>query len=363
MLQARIKKSFPGFNLDVELTLDHELMAILGPSGSGKTMTLLCIAGLTNPKEGYIELGGRVLFDSEHKINLSPQKRRVGFVFQNYALFPHMTVTENIAYSIRHLSAEEVRPKVSRLLEMMNISALDKRYPRQLSAGQQQRVAIARALAPDPEILLLDEPFSALDSQLRERLELELLELQREYKGSMLLVTHDLAEGYKLGAKVAVYHGGRIAQCATRQQVFSSPADRTVARLVGVRNLMDGEIIRLAGSCGWIRIAAWGLDLRAALPADKALSVGGKVTVGIRPECIQIAQADNTENVVNSRVLQAVEGISSMTYRFKADGDPGEQHLLNASMTKTGDLALQEGQRCKLYLPPEHLLTITESAV
>ena len=188
MLKARIKRALPGFDLEVDFTLNRELLVVLGPSGSGKTMTLQCIAGLTRPDEGRIELNGQVLFDSASGINLPPQKRLVGFVFQNYALFPHMTVSENVAYSIRQLPASEVKEKVDRLLNIMNVSPLAGRYPKQLSAGQQQRVAIARALAPDPDVLLLDEPFSALDSQLKERLELELLELQSEYRGSMLLV-------------------------------------------------------------------------------------------------------------------------------------------------------------------------------
>jgi molybdate transport system ATP-binding protein len=360
MLKAKIRKTLPGFNLNVELSLDRELMAILGLSGSGKTMTLQCIAGLTRPDEGYIELGGKVLFDSATGINLPPQKRRVGFVFQNYALFPHMTVGENVAYSIRDLPTLEVREKVAHLLGMMNINSLSKRYPRQLSAGQQQRVAIARALAPDPEVLLLDEPFSALDSQLRERLELELLTLQREYRGSMLLVTHDLAEGYKLGAKVAVYQAGRIAQCDTRQRVFSAPVNRTVARLTGVRNLMDGYVRFLNPPYMRVHVPAWAMDLKAPLTFGSDVSAGRQVVVGIRPEYVQITQAEDAENVFDCRVLQAVEGISSITYRFKADRDQQDRHTLNALIPKSNTTLLQEGQSCWLYLPPEHLIVIPE---
>ncbi|MCL2706875.1 MAG: ABC transporter ATP-binding protein [Dehalococcoidia bacterium] len=360
MLKARIKKSLPGFDLDIELSLDRELLAILGFSGSGKTMTLQCIAGLTRPDEGYIELGGKVLFDSVAGINLPPQKRRVGFVFQNYALFPHMTIDENVAYSIRHLPAWEAREKVLQLLSMMNISSLSGRYPRQLSAGQQQRTAIARALAPDPEVLLLDEPFSALDSQLRERLELELLNLQRAYRASMLLVTHDLAEGYKLGARVAVYHAGRIAQCDTRHQVFSMPVNRTVARLTGVRNLMDGHISRFDKSYTWVQIPAWDMELKALLRPDKGLVVGQQVALGIRPEHVQITKEEYAENVVSSSVLQVVEGISSFTYRFVVDNDKQECHIVNALIPESSAMLLHEGQSCLVYLPPERLIVIPE---
>ena len=359
MLKARIKRALPGFDLDVEVTLDHELLAVLGPSGSGKTMTLQCIAGLTRPDEGRIELNGKVLFDSAEGINLPPQKRKVGFVFQNYALFPHMTVNENVAYSIRHLPAAEVKEKVERLLNIMNVIQLAGRYPKQLSAGQQQRVAIARALAPDPEVLLLDEPFSALDSQLKERLELELLALQQEYHGSMLLVTHDLAEGYKLGTQIAIYQAGRIAQCDTRQKVFSQPVNRTVARLAGVRNLMDGAVTRVEPPYVWVRIEAWNAELKALIRGDLPLVPDQKVVVGIRPEYVDLKPAEG-ENVFSSRILQAVEGISSITYRFHVDSDQQARHYINAAISKSSAICVKDGQTCLLYLPPEHLIVIPE---
>jgi molybdate transport system ATP-binding protein len=359
MLKARIKRSLPGFDLDVELALNRELLAILGPSGSGKTMTLACIAGLMRPDEGYIELGGKVLFDSARGINLPAQKRRVGFVFQSYALFPHMTVWENVAYSIRHLPGSEVKEKVERLLNIMNVAQLTGRYPRQLSAGQQQRAAIARALAPDPEVLLLDEPFSALDSQLKERLELELLALQREYRGSMLLVTHDLTEGYKLGSQIAIYQSGRIAQCGTRQRVFASPVNRTVARLTGVRNLMDGVITAVDSTSVRVLVTAWNREIKCVLPENFNLPPGQKVVAGIRPEYVELAAVE-AENVFSSKILQAVEGISSVTYRFHLNCDPQAKHFINAAVSKSSAICYSEGQSCLLRLPPEHLIIIPE---
>jgi molybdate transport system ATP-binding protein len=184
LLEIRLKKSLPGFRLDVAFSVGSEVLAILGPSGSGKTMTLQCIAGLVCPDEGYIRLNNKVLLDSTAGVCLPPRMRKVGFVFQNYALFPHLTVKENVAFGIRNLHCPEGATRVAHWLEKMNISGLDNRYPRQLSAGQQQRVALARALAAEPEILLLDEPFSALDTQVKERLELELANLQSYYRGN-----------------------------------------------------------------------------------------------------------------------------------------------------------------------------------
>ena len=359
MLKARIKRALPGFDLDVEFELNRELLAVLGPSGSGKTMTLQCIAGLTRPDEGRIELNGKVLFDSASGINLPPQRRKVGFVFQNYALFPHMTVSENVAYSIRHLTLSEVTEKVERLLNIMNVSPLAGRYPKQLSAGQQQRVAIARALAPDPEVLLLDEPFSALDSQLKERLELELLALQREYRGSMLLVTHDLAEGYKLGSQIAIYQAGHIAQCDTRQKVFARPVNRTVARLTGVRNLMDGTVSRIEPAYVWVHISAWNAQLKVLTSQGSHLVLNQRVVVGIRPEYVELKESHG-ENIFSSRILQSVEGISSVTYRFHVDSDQQAKHYINAAISKSSAICVKDGQTCLLYLPPEHLIVIPE---
>jgi molybdate transport system ATP-binding protein len=181
LLEVAITRTLPEFRLDIKLSVNREILSVLGASGSGKTMTLLCIAGLLRPDQGFIRLNGRTLFSSESKIALPPQKRKIGFVFQNYALFPHLTVEENIAYGIGNLTKKEQAKKVAELLEIIHIPGLKKRYPAELSSGQQQRVALARAVAPEPEALLLDEPFSALDSFRRERLEFELLNLQKYY--------------------------------------------------------------------------------------------------------------------------------------------------------------------------------------
>jgi molybdate transport system ATP-binding protein len=359
MLKVDIKRTLSDFKLDVSLCIDHDLLVILGPSGSGKTMTLQCIAGLILPDEGNIELNGKTLFDAVQGINLPAQQRRIGFVFQNYALFPHLTVWENISYGVRHLGRPEATTRVNQLLEIMHVGGLEHRYPRQLSAGQQQRVAIARALAPDPDVLLLDEPFSALDTQLRERLELELLALHGSYRGSMLLVTHDLVEGYKLGSRTAIFQSGSVIQCDTRQKVFSAPANRTVARLTGVRNLMDGIVTHWQDASVWVKIPAWGIELKVAAPGPIDVAAGQAVTLGIRSEYISLA-GEMTENSLPGIVLQAAESISTMTYRFQASCDTNGKHLLNAIIPKSEGICLPEGRLCRLGLPPEHLIIIPE---
>jgi molybdate transport system ATP-binding protein len=271
-----------------------------------------------------------------------------------------MSVVDNIAYGIRQLPRSEAGKKIHDLLGLLHLDQLGDRLPRQLSAGQQQRVAIARALAPDPEVLLLDEPFSALDSQLRERLELELLKLFETFDGSMLIVTHDLVEGFKLGSKVAVYQSGKIVQCGSRDRVFGEPVNRTVARLTGVRNQMDGEIAGISDGIVSVRIPAWDSEVRVALrDSSRELALGHEVTVGIRPEYVEIVESGGP-NVFPATVLQVVEGIASVSYRFHVRADSAERHYLNATIPKSEARCFREGEVCLLRLPPGQLIIIEE---
>jgi len=358
MLKAVIKRSLPGFRLDVELTTNHDILAVLGPSGSGKTMTLQCIAGLSRPDEGHIELNGRVLFDSARGISVSPGERKVGFVFQNYALFPHLNVLDNIAYGIRNLPRAEAAEKIKKLLDLLHLETLGERLPRQLSAGQQQRVAIARALAPDPEILLMDEPFSALDTQLRERLELELLSLFAGFDGSIIIVTHDLVEGFKMGSKIAVFHAGSIAQCGSKERVFGEPVNRNVARLTGVRNQMEGEVRRGTDGYAWVYIPAWEAEVKVAM-RRLVVSQGQQVVVGIRPEYIELAKTPG-ENTFPATILQVVESIASISYRFHVQSDVESRHFLNATISKCETRCMEVGEVCLLRLPPNQLILMGE---
>jgi len=358
MLKAIIKRSLPDFKLDVELSTNHDLLAILGPSGSGKTMTLQCIAGLCRPDEGYIELNNRVLFDSKKGINVPPGKRKISFVFQNYALFPHLDVVGNIAYGIRHLPSAEVSEKVKGLLALLHLEQLGGRFPRQLSAGQQQRVAIARALATDPEIIILDEPFSALDTQLRERLELELLALFSNFKGSMLLVTHDLIEGYRLGSRVAVFQSGSVAQQGPKEEVFGTPVNRVVARLTGVRNQMEGEVKKVQDDRAEVYIPAWDTCIQS-LVSCMPIAVNQKVVVGIRPEFIEFAEKMG-ENVFPATILQAVDSIAAISYRFLMQKDSEMRHPLSATIALDRTRDIREGSNCLLYLPPEQLILMNQ---
>lgn len=233
-LEVCIKKRLKGFSLDIEFNTSKEFLGILGSSGSGKSMTLRCIAGIDKPDEGRIVLNGRVLFDSLKNINLKPQERNVGYLFQNYALFPHMTVEQNIKCG---LYKENYKDDISSILELVHLSGMEKRYPRQLSGGQQQRAALARILASKPEVLLLDEPFSALDSYLKEEIQLDLLELLESYDGQVAMVTHNRDEAYRMSKNIMVVDKGCVKEIGSKNQIFNKPQNVVSARLTGCKNI------------------------------------------------------------------------------------------------------------------------------
>lgn len=246
MLKVRLEQSLP-MTLDVDLSCDKgEVLALVGPSGAGKSTVLRCIAGLQPPLSGFVSCKDNVWFDSENHVNQTPQQRRVGMVFQNYALFPHLTVMDNIKLAL-DVDAHLYEQHGSLLLEQVNLSGLEERYPHQLSGGQQQRVAIARALARQPEVLLLDEPFSAVDKVTRRKLYLELNTLRRQLDMPVLLVTHDLDEAAMLADNLCVIHQGKTLQQGTPDNVLYRPDNVAIARQVDARNVLSGKLVRHQG--------------------------------------------------------------------------------------------------------------------
>jgi len=268
-----------GFEYEVALEAGDELLVLYGHSGAGKTITLRAVAGLVRPARGRIAVDGRVVFDRAEGIDLPPQRRRVGYVVQDAALFPHLDVRGNVLIGVER-SAEAAR-RWAELRHLLEVEGLDARRPQQLSGGQQQRVALARALVRPTDVLLLDEPFSALDEALREGLRRELLRLQRELALPILFVTHDLREAHLLADRIAVMDGGRILQLDARDRVFRRPRSRRVAELTGVRNLWEGE-----ARSGEVIVR--GLSLRT--PPDSRLR--GAVDVGIRAERCNLRRFD-----------------------------------------------------------------------
>jgi len=243
-----------------------ELLALVGPSGSGKTTVLRCIAGLAAPPEGEVTCNGETWLDTRSGAATSPQRRRVGLVFQHYALFPHLDALANVASAMTHRPRRERTGRARALLARVNMQGLEARRPADLSGGQRQRVALARALARDPQVLLLDEPFSAVDQLTRRRLRLELAQLRREIRIPMVLVTHDLDEAQLLGDRLSVLHHGRTLQTGPMQDVIRHPTSAVVARLIDHRNVFAGIVSRHDEGAGrtWLDWAGTELECELA---------------------------------------------------------------------------------------------------
>jgi molybdate transport system ATP-binding protein len=265
-LQVDIKKRLGDFYLDVNFETDGGVLGLLGASGCGKSMTLKCIAGIETPDEGKIVLYGVTLFDSETRVNLSPQKRKIGYLFQSYALFPNMNVRQNILCGLRG-EKNNAETKLDEVLELLQIHGLEKHRPSELSGGQQQRVALARILVGSPNLLMLDEPFSALDSHLRGQLQIEMQKLLKKFGKSTLIVTHSRDEAYRLCDRIALIDDGSILSHKGTKELFSDPESRQAALMTGVKNIVDAKKI---GEHELI-IPSWGITLTTALPLRDGL--------------------------------------------------------------------------------------------
>ena len=230
-LSLKLRKQVNGFNLDVEWAMENEMSVLFGFSGAGKSMTLQLMAGLIRPDEGWIYSGDRILFDSRSEINLAPQDRSIGYVFQNLALFPHMTVKGNILYGAGDLKKEQREERIGEMIVAFHLDGLEARYPSEISGGQQQRVALARALIRRPDLLLLDEPFSALDNPLRLEMQKFLKEVRQKFNIPVILVTHDLLEAYAVADKIIVYSQGKIVQTGSPLEVGHNPVNAEVQTL------------------------------------------------------------------------------------------------------------------------------------
>ncbi|MGB6875629.1 MAG: sulfate/molybdate ABC transporter ATP-binding protein [Candidatus Acidiferrales bacterium] len=242
-LEVRFKKRLASFTLAPDFSCDTEPLAILGPSGAGKSMTLRCIAGLEQPDEGSLRLGRRTLFDSKAGINVPARRRGIGLLFQNYALFPHLTVAENVAFGLKDATRGEREGRVQKQIANVHLEGLDHRLPRELSGGEQQRVALARALAIEPQALLLDEPLSALDTYLRSKIEQQLISTLGQFQRPALYVTHNIEEAYRIAARLVVLSKGKVVASGSREEVFRDPPTLEVALLTGLKNFSRARAI------------------------------------------------------------------------------------------------------------------------
>jgi len=296
VIAVDIRKRLGDFALDVAFEARQETVVLFGHSGSGKSVSLAAIAGLLRPDAGRIEVAGRAVFDAAAGVHLPPQQRNVGYVVQQLALFPHLTAAENVGYGLTQTSKAARRRRVAELFGLLSLEGLEDRLPRQLSGGQQQRVALARALARPVDVLLLDEPFSALDEALRGDLRAELLRLRRELDVPVVFVTHDLREAHLLADRIVVIDDGKVLQFAPREEVFRYPRVRRVAELTGVRNIFEGCV-------DGQRVLVRGLPLAASVPADAR----SEVDVAIRAERCNLRrydpEGDLPENCFVGRVV------------------------------------------------------------
>ena len=297
-LEVSIVKEIGGFSLHTEFSAGNETLALLGASGCGKSMTLRCIAGVEKPDQGRIILNGRVLFDSETGINLSPQERHVGMLFQHYALFPQMTVQQNVMCGVRRTRKDGTQA-VMEMMKSFGIIGLKDRLPGELSGGQQQRTALARILVSEPDILMLDEPFSALDDHLHFRLEQELRRIIQQFGKPVILVSHNREEVYRLADRTAIMNDGRIEEINDTETIFFRPSTKAGCLLAGFHNISDITIIDEQR----VYADSWGIPLYLPLK-------NGTAAIAVPPEAIQPGEGMNT---IECRVMGIIRNPHSLT--------------------------------------------------
>ncbi len=343
-LEVELRKTYPGFQLAVRFSNALATLGVLGPSGSGKSMMLRCIAGLEMPDAGCVVLNGRVLFDSAAGVCLPPADRRVGIVFQDYALFPHLRVRENISFGLHGQSAAEQTAVTEEWTGRLQLGGLLDRYPRELSGGQKQRVALARALAMKPDALLLDEPFAALDPHLRRQMEEQLRGLLHSYQGAAVFVTHDRNEAFRLCDRLLVLTGGQVAAAGPRSELFASPGTLAAARVTGCKNLAPFE--RLDERT--LRVEAWGCTLRLPVSIPEGTSFAG-----IRSHHVEIVSAPGPDTF-RCRLAGVVESPFEATLYLAGGETPLEAEM---SLERSAAI-LAMPQPWNVRIPPERLLLL-----
>jgi len=347
-LSVEIKKDFGQFVLDVSLETDGGVSGLLGASGSGKSMTLMCVAGIEKPDSGRIVLNGRTLYDSGHGINLTPQQRRVGYLFQNYALFPNMTVRQNILCGLRGEKDSQKKERLLReMVAMMQLEGLEQRRPGQLSGGQQQRAALARILIGDPDMLVLDEPFSALDSHLRDQLQLETQKLLSRFGKDVIVVTHSRDEAYHMCRSIALINSGRIIAHNGTKQLFADPGSREAALLTGCKNIIAAE---KAGD-RLVNVPEWGVRFTSSQPVRDGLCA-----IGIRAHYFGTEISQNRFPV---QICEEIESPFEYNMQFRFEGQTASSQNIWWLLTKEKKTvhAPQE-----LGVAPESIMLLYECA-
>jgi len=340
-----IQKQLGDFSLQAAFQAETELLALLGASGCGKSVTLKCIAGILKPDAGHIELDGRVLFDSAARVCLPPQQRNVGYLFQQYALFPNMTVRQNVAVAVRDRSRRDA--ETEELLRRFRLSDTADKRPRQLSGGQQQRAALARILASRPAAILLDEPFSALDSYLKYQLELELLDTLEHFTGPVLWVTHDRGEAWRNCRRVCVLDGGRSEPVVSMEELFRAPGTESAARLSGCKNYVT---IRPDGDR--ITVPDWNLSLSCGRPVPP-----DAVRAGICSHHVRMA-AGGEINQIPCTVARVIDDVFGKIVLLRPVGAGPDAPLLRMELSKELWNARPDTRSLTVTVAPEHILLL-----
>lgn len=365
-LIARIKKDFGSFTLDVDIQAGSETLGFLGASGCGKSLTMRCIAGIEKPDEGFIQVNDRVFFDSEKGINLTPQERKTALLFQNYMLFPNLTIAENVAAGIdKGTPKEKVQEIVQRELARFSLSGFEKRYPAQLSGGQQQRVALARMLAAHPDILMLDEPFSALDAHLKSVLEQNLVDLFDAFKGTILYVSHDIDEAIRFCDRIAVVDKGHIMEVDTADELVNHPKSEAALKLSGCKNAVPYKKVGERE----VFVPRWGVNVTT----DQLVSDESGV-LGVRAFYLQPASGPG-ENCYHVRVDRVSDSrfersillafLDRKTDDVALSREEDEMKFLHQHLfwrVNTLNAAIEElpsvGQELWIHIPPEHIYLV-----
>jgi molybdate transport system ATP-binding protein len=349
MIEVHIEKSLGAFHLKVDFTAGNEVLALLGGSGSGKSMTLRAIAGIEKPDKGRIVVDDTVFFDSEQKINLSPQQRQVGLLFQNYALFPSMTVVENIMAGVRSGTKAQKRALATEALQRFALDGLGDRLPAQLSGGQQQRAALARILVGKPRLLMLDEPFSALDSHLRDQMEQEVLDIIREFGGTTLLVSHSRDEVFRMADRIAVYDSGHIDALDEKHKVFQDPKTYRAALLTGCKNFSHISDLRLENNVTFFHADDWDLDLQITgqLSGDM---------VGVRGHHLSLTDQPGP-NTFEMEITQVIEDTFEYVLLLRKPGHAGS--LIHWMIPKAGLTGLPQ-KKALVRFPENALMLLTK---
>jgi len=344
LLYIDIEKSFPDFKLAAQFEGENEVVALLGASGCGKSLTLKCIAGIEQPDRGRIVINNEVVFDSEKRVNIPPQKRNVGYLFQNYALFPTMTVWNNIACVIKKPKNQR-REIVDEILQKFQLEDVKNLRPRQISGGQQQRAALARILVLEPKILLLDEPFSALDTHLKWHMEQEIASVLAEFHGTTVFVSHNRDEVYRLSNQIAIMSNGKIESTGAKQAVFDSPKTLAAALMTGCKNISKAEKI----DDFHVKAIDWGVALKTGHRVPDNVKY-----VGVRAHHLKLASgAGDDVNVFSCRIHKIIDEPFERIFIVSFNG----QNTLQLELPKDicGEI---DSHELALFVPPDKIMCL-----